>query len=184
MQITLFTANCTGVKTNCIYPNKVVAESKAEMVEAIKRDHVCAKYTNNYRSNDNFEEAVGIFMDNDNDHSENPADWLTAEKLSELLCDVDHVIAPSRHNMLPKDNKAARPRQHIYFPTAVFTDRKKYEELKAAIQRMYPFFDDNAKDAARFFFGSACSEDDLIWNEGWLTIDEAVDALFFWLPAA
>ena len=175
MQITLFTANCTGVKTNCIYPNKVVAESKAEMVEAIKRDHVCAKYTNNYRSNDNFEEAVGIFMDNDNDHSENPADWLTAEKLSELLCDVDHVIAPSRHNMLPKDNKAARPRQHIYFPTAVFTDRKKYEELKTAIQRMYPFFDDNAKDAARFFFGSACSEDDLIWNEGWLTIDEAVD---------
>ena len=175
MQITLFTANCTGVKTNCIYPNKVVAESKAEMVEAIKRDHVCAKYTNNYRSNDNFEEAVGIFMDNDNDHSENPADWLTAEKLSELLCDVDHVIAPSRHNMLPKDNKAARPRQHIYFPTAVFTDRKKYEELKAAIQRMYPFFDDNAKDAARFFFGSVCSEDDLIWNEGWLTIDEAVD---------
>ena len=175
MQITLFTANCTGVKTNCIYPNKVVAESKAEMVEAIKRDHVCAKYTNNYRSNDNFEEAVGIFMDNDNDNSENPADWLTAEKLSELLCDVDHVIAPSRHNMLPKDNKAARPRQHIYFPTAVFTDRKKYEELKAAIQRMYPFFDDNAKDAARFFFGSACSEDDLIWNEGWLTIDEAVD---------
>ena len=113
MQITLFTANCTGVKTNCIYPNKVVAESKAEMVEAIKRDHVCAKYTNNYRSNDNFEEAVGIFMDNDNDHSENPADWLTAEKLSELLCDVDHVIAPSRHNMLPKDNKAAKPRQHI-----------------------------------------------------------------------
>ena len=175
MQITLFTANCTGVKTNCIYPNKVVAESKAEMVEAIKRDHVCAKYTNNYRSNDNFEEAVGIFMDNDNDHSENPADWLTAEKLSELLCDVDHVIAPSRHNMLPKDNKAARPRQHIYFPTSVFTDRKKYEELKTAIQRMYPFFDDNAKDAARFFFGSACSEDDLIWNEGWLTIDEAVD---------
>ena len=175
MQITLFTANCTGVKTNCIYPNKVVAKSKAEMVEAIKRDHVCAKYTNNYRSNDNFEEAVGIFMDNDNDHSENPADWLTAEKLSELLCDVDHVIAPSRHNMLPKDNKAARPRQHIYFPTAVFTDRKKYEELKTAIQRMYPFFDDNAKDAARFFFGSGCSEDDLIWNEGWLTIDEAVD---------
>lgn len=53
MQITLFTANCTGVKTNCIYPNKVVAESKAEMVEAIKRDHVCAKYTNNYRSNEN-----------------------------------------------------------------------------------------------------------------------------------
>src|SRR5574344_692159 len=175
MQITLFTANCTGVKTNCIYPNKVVAESKAEMAEAIKRDHVCAKYTNNYRSNDNFEEAVGIFMDNDNDHSENPADWLTAEKLSELLCDVDHVIAPSRHNMLPKDNKAARPRQHIYFPPPVFTDRNKYEELKAAIQRLYPFFDDNAKDAARFFFGSACSEDELIWNEGWMTIDEAVD---------
>ena len=68
MEITLYTANCTGVETNCIYPNKVVVTNKAEMLEAIKHDHVCAKYTNNYRNNNNFEQAVGIFMDNDNDH--------------------------------------------------------------------------------------------------------------------
>ena len=123
MEITLYTANCTGVETNCIYPNKVVVTNKAEMLEAIKHDHVCAKYTNNYRNNNNFEQAVGIFMDNDNDHSDNPDEWLTAEKLSEVLSDIDHVIVPSRHNMRPKGKKSARPRRHVYFPTATFTDK-------------------------------------------------------------
>ena len=175
MEITLYTANCTGVETNCIYPNKVVVTNKAEMLEAIKHDHVCAKYTNNYRNNNNFEQAVGIFMDNDNDHSDNPDEWLTAEKLSEVLSDIDHVIVPSRHNMLPKGEKAARPRQHVYFPTAAFTDRQQYEKLKDAVVRMFPFFDKGAKDAARFFFGSACTEEELIWNEGWLTVDQAAD---------
>lgn len=175
MELILYTANCTGVRSNCLYPNRVVITDKDGLCAAIKFDHVAAKYKDNYRSNDNFEEATGIFMDNDNDHSENPEDWLTAEKLSELLAEVDHAITPSRNDMKAKNGKAARPRQHVYFPTSVFTDKDQYAALKSAIQRAFPFFDDNATDAARFFFGSDAAADAVIWNEGWLTIDEYVD---------
>ena len=37
---------------------------------------------------------------------------------------------------------------------------------------MYPFFDDNALDAARFLFGS--DADEVVWHEGWINIDEEV----------
>ena len=175
MELILYTADCTGIPSNCVYPHEVVVDSKEKMVEAIEKDHVCAKYRNNYRSNENFMEANGFFMDNDNDHTDNPAEFITAEKLSEMLADVDHVIVPSRHNMLPKGSKPAKPRQHIYFPCQPYKDSTMYAAVKRAIQKKFPFLDDNAMDAARFFFGSSCDADDIIWNEGFLQIDETLD---------
>lgn len=175
MELILYTADCTGIPSNCVYPHEVVVDSKEKMVEAIEKDHVCAKYKNNYRSNENFMEANGFFMDNDNDHTDNPAEFITAEKLSEMLADVDHVIVPSRHNMLPKGSKPAKPRQHIYFPCQPYKDSTMYAAVKRAIQKKFPFLDDNAMDAARFFFGSSCDADDIIWNEGFLQIDETLD---------
>ncbi|MCI9076330.1 MAG: hypothetical protein HFH10_11155 [Dorea sp.] len=41
------------------------------------------------------------------------------------------------------------------------------------IQKAYPFFDDNALDVARFIFGS--DPDEVVWHEGWVTIDEEVN---------
>lgn len=175
MELILYTADCTGIPSNCVYPHEVVVDSKEKMVEAIEKDHVCAKYKNNYRSNENFMVANGFFMDNDNDHTDNPAEFITAEKLSEMLADVDHVIVPSRHNMLPKGSKPAKPRQHIYFPCQPYKDSTMYAAVKRAIQKKFPFLDDNAMDAARFFFGSSCDADDIIWNEGFLQIDETLD---------
>lgn len=175
MELILYTADCTGIPSNCVYPHEVVVDSKEKMAEAIGKDHVCAKYKNNYRSNENFMEANGFFMDNDNDHTDNPAEFITAEKLSEMLADVDHVIVPSRHNMLPKGSKPAKPRQHIYFPCQPYKDSTMYAAVKRAIQKKFPFLDDNAMDAARFFFGSSCDADDIIWNEGFLQIDETLD---------
>ena len=172
MKLVLYTADCTGNQANCLYPNRVEITSGEQLKEAIQKDHVSARYQNNYRSNDNFMEATAVFMDNDNDFSDDPKDWITAEKLSEMLGDVDHAIAPSRHNMQEKDGKSARPRQHVYFPIHPMTDRQAYQNLKAAIQKKFPFFDANALDAARFFFGSKV--DQVIWNEGWMTIDELI----------
>ena len=139
MELILYTADCTGIPSNCVYPHEVVVDSKEKMVEAIEKDHVCAKYKNNYRSNENFMEANGFFMDNDNDHTDNPAEFITAEKLSEMLADVDHVIVPSRHNMLPKGSKPAKPRQHIYFPCQPYKDSTMYAAVKRAIQKKFPF---------------------------------------------
>ena len=49
MELILYTADCTGIPSNCVYPHEVVVDSKEKMVEAIEKDHVCAKYKNNYR---------------------------------------------------------------------------------------------------------------------------------------
>lgn len=110
-------------------------------------------------------------MDVDND-SENESDWLDAEKLHEMFRNYDHVIFPSRHNMIPKDGKKARPKNHILFRTKKYTDSSAYNAAKVQIQEKYSFFDSNALSAARFFFGCDVSPEYVIWNETGRTIDE------------
>ena len=80
----------------------------------------------------------------------NPADWMTPEKLEEIFADVAYGLAPSRHNLIEKDGKAARPKFHIYFEIEEVRDAGKYAALKRVIHREYPFFDGNALDAGRF----------------------------------
>ncbi|MBV1757693.1 MAG: primase C-terminal domain-containing protein [Dethiosulfatibacter sp.] len=172
MQLTLFTANCAGNKANCSYPNKVHITNASELQEAVKADHVCAEYKDNYRSIDNFISSDCLVMDIDNDHSENPADWLTAEKIESIYGDVDYVLTTSRHHMIVKEGKAARPKYHIYFQIEACNNSDSYASMKAALQKQYNFFDDNALDSARFLFGA---ESDVVWHEGWLTIEDLLD---------
>lgn len=175
MKFTLSTADCTGNAANCLYPHDQEVSTPEELAAAVAKDQVFARYKGSYRNIANFLESDVIPMDCDNDHSEDPEDWLTAEKLEEVFTDVDHVIFPSRHHMLPKNGKAARPKYHILFPIFPCTDAAAYAAVKSALQAKYDFFDDNALDAARFFFGSACGAEDIVWHEGFLTIDETLD---------
>ena len=177
MQVTIFTANCIGQTANCSYPNKVTVVTPEQLKETVKTDHVCAEYKENYRGIDNFIRSDVIVMDIDNDHSEEPAEWITSEKLEELFPDMEYMLASSRHHLLPKEGKSARPRYHIYFPISEITDAEVYGNLKKALQKEYPFFDGNALDAARFIFGAECGE--VLVHEGWMTIDEEIDASQF-----
>lgn len=173
MQVTICTANCVGQAGNCSYPNRTVVTSAEELKAAVVRDHVCAEYRENYRSNENFLRADVMVMDIDNDHSEDPVEWITPGKLSELLPDVEFLIAASRHHMLPKDGKTARPKFHVYFPIEECVDSGKYAGMKRALQKLFPFFDANALDAGRFIYGADTEE--VIHQEGWMTVDEAFD---------
>ena len=175
MKLTLYRADCSGDAKNCVYPHKAAIRTPKDLAAAAAFDHVFANYLNSYRNIDNFLESDVVPMDCDNDHSEDPKDWYSADALEEIFADVDHIILPSRHNMLPKNGRAARPRHHILFPIAVCRDAAMYTAVKSAIQKKYAFFDDNALDAARFFFGAACTADDIIWHEGFLSIDETLD---------
>ena len=173
MQVTIFTANCVGQAGNCSYPNKVTVVTPEQLQEAVKKDHVCGEFKGNYRSIDNFIRSDVIVMDIDNDHSEDPTEWITPEKLEELFPNVEYLLAPSRHHLLDKEGKPARPRYHMYFPITEITDAARYGNLKKAIQNAYPFFDGNALDAARFIFGAEC--DEVIFHDGWMTVDEEVE---------
>lgn len=181
MQLILYTADCTGDAENCRYPHRVEAASPAELAEAVSRDHVAAKYKGYYRSNDNFEEAEVLEMDCDNDHSDDPADWLTPEMLAEDtdLGDVEFATTPSRHNMLPKGEKSARPRFHFHASIEKCTSPDRLAAMKKALQKKYPFFDGKALDAGRFMFGSAVSEEEVFWHDGFLTVDEIIGDLVY-----
>lgn len=173
MKLTLFTAKCIGNRANCSYPNKVKISTPEELQRAVRTDHVCAAYKDNYRSIDNFLSSDCLVMDIDNDHSERPENWLTAEMIADIFEDVDFVLATSRHHMISKDGKMARPKYHIYFPIAECSDAEMYGAMKNALQKKYSFFDDNALDAARFLFGAESTE--VVWHEGWLTVDDLVE---------
>lgn len=174
MRLILQTANVVCDAKNCLYPTRVEISNATELRDAIEFDHVCAEYKGNYRSINNFIRSNVVVMDCDNDHSDNPEEWITPEAIDEMMPDVSYAISFSRNHMKVKDGKAARPKFHVYFEIEVTEDAKYYADLKAGIKKAYPFFDGNALDAARFIFGSDAGE--CIWHEGWQTIDELVEA--------
>lgn len=177
MKLVLQTANVTQDPKNCFYPNTVEITDGEQLRQAVRFDHVCAVYRNHYRSNSNFLKSNVLVMDCDNDRSDDPADWITTEKMEELFPDVSYAIAYSRHHMKVKDGKAARPKFHVYFEIEETEDADYYAALKVAVQRQYPFFDDNALDAARFIFGADSGP--CVWHEGWMGIDDVVPADHF-----
>lgn len=56
--------------------------------------------------------------------------------------------------MKQKGDRSPRPRFHVTFETDTFTDSESYTTFMKKVQGLYPFFDDGALDAARFFFGN------------------------------
>jgi putative DNA primase/helicase len=176
MKFVIYTASCTGNAANCDYPYKVEVDSPQVLQEAVKKDHVCASYKDNYRSKDNFISSDVIVMDVDNDHTENELEFITADKMDELFPDINYCLVPSRHHMLPKGKLPAAPRFHVMFPVEPINDAESYAKAKETLAKMYPFFDSNALDAARFLFG--CDADEITWHEGWMSImDELEDGV-------
>lgn len=112
MKMTLYTAGCRGNEKNSRYPNKRIVVDADGLWKAVAFDHVCAAYEGHHRSKLNFLMADVCVMDLDNDHSENPDDWVTPETMREMLLAISptlcFAIVPSRSNRKEKDGKAAR----------------------------------------------------------------------------
>ena len=170
--ITAYTANCIGDATNTLYPHVCTLRTQEEIRNAFRHDYVLATYKDNYRSKDNFICSDVAGMDVDNDHSENPDDWLYPEDLRARLPGVEFIIVYSRHHMKPKDGKSARPRYHVLFAISPTHSGEEYAALKAKIHKLIPEFDKQALDAARFFFGTPNPEVEIY--EGIKTIDEYI----------
>lgn len=168
MKFTVFTASCTGREANCRYPQKREIQTAQDLKEAAAFDHVCAAYQDSYRSRDNFLWSDVVVMDCDNDHTENPQEWVTGEELLARLPGVAVAIVPSRNNGKDKDGRTARPRFHAYFPIPKLEDEKAYSLLKQEIRERFPFFDEAALDSARFLYGTPTET--ILWQEGEETI--------------
>lgn len=170
MQFTLSHSGQTGVQTTTVYPNQVTITDEISLQTVVQFDHVAGLFLNNTRSNTNFIQSDVLVMDIDNDHSENPDEWITVERLKEIFADYNFALVTSRSHLKAKGGKAPRPKFHIYFQIEEVADKDIYVAMKEELCNQYKFFDDNAKDAARFFFGNPNAQ--VIWHDSWLTIDE------------
>lgn len=167
---TLYTSNIIGQTSNCLYPKQVEVNSADDLKLASSHDFVCAKYKNSYRNESNFLESNCLPVDCDNDHSESHVEWVTPNDVARAFPGVAFAVHYSRHNNLEKDGKPPRPRFHILFPIAVETSPKAYKDMKTRVQKYFPYFDTNALDAARFFFGT--QDPKVEWYEGDLNLTE------------
>lgn len=168
LNFTIYTAYCVGNNGNCLYPNKMIVTDKESFIASTKMDHVTAKYKGNYRSKDNFEFSDCIPLDCDNDHSDNPNEWVTPLDIALEIPGVAFAVSYSRHHNLPKGNKSARPRFHIFFPIEIVSDEQKYADMKRRIADAFPYYDANALDSARFLYGN--DSDEVEFYEGNKTI--------------
>lgn len=155
---TLYSADVTGNPGNCSYPHKQVVLDEVNLKAAICHDYVCAEYRNSYRNGENFIGSDCLPVDCDNDHSENPEDWITPEDVMQAFPGVTFAVHYSRFNQREKNGKAARPKFHVLFPIDTVTDAALYSDMKKLVNSIFPYFDTQALDAARFFFGTAAAE--------------------------
>ena len=167
--MTVYISSVSGQKTNTSYPFEVPVTTETDLAKAAAYDHVCAHFAdgqNNrgksikaYRSKKTFLSSNCLPMDCDNTNT-NPlmedvpeSDWKTPEDVRATFPGVPFYVVYSRNHMKVKNDLPARPRFHVYFPIDEMKNVAAYEKLKAAVQRKFPAFDDNAIDGARFFFG-------------------------------
>lgn len=155
---TIYSADVTGNPGNCSYPHKHVILDETSLKTAICHDYVCAEYLNSYRNGDNFISSDCLPVDCDNDHSENPADWMTPDDVMQAFPGVTFAIHFSRFHNREKNGKAARPKFHVLFPIEHCTDASLYSDMKKLVNSIFPYFDTQALDAARFFFGTAAAD--------------------------
>lgn len=161
---------------NIVFADTVEVTSADELKASCLFDHVGAVLRDGYRSNKDFVTSNVVIMDCDNE-DDNPETWVTPEKVAEDLPGVEFAVVPSRHNMLPKGNKEPRPKFHVYFPIRDCADIEAYVGLKAELLRRCPYFDSNARDAARMIFGVENPEV-TVYNEGEgsITVDDYINS--------
>ena len=166
-------ATVSGAQRNLHYPHHTAIASAADLKRAVALDHVAATYEGDMRGSDRYISSDCVVMDVDNDHSENPTEWVTPETLALIFPDVAFATATSRNHMKDKGEKSARPRFHAYFPIALVSDGDEYASIKRRLASFTGIFDRNALDSARFIYGTPNSE--VTWVDGELTITDFID---------
>ncbi len=168
----LFCSKVLQQNNNCYYPDKIRVCNAKDLLEAVSHDYVCAEYNDNKRSVVNFVTSDCLAMDIDNDHSDLKSDWVTPGRIAKDFNDVQFAVHYSRNHMLRKNGKSARPKFHVLFPINEIDNADKYSAMKERLIKLYPYFDKGAKDAARFFFGTANPQVQLFY--GTTTVDEHI----------
>lgn len=136
---TIYSADVTGNPGNCSYPHKHIILDEDSLKAAVCHDYVCTEYKNSYRNGDNFIGSDCLPVDCDNDHSENPEDWITPEDVLQAFPGVTFAVHYSRFNNRVKNGKPARPKFHVLFPIDYVTDAAFYSNMKKLVNSIFPY---------------------------------------------
>lgn len=166
----VYSSNSTQERFNTVYPNEHEIDSAESLLEAVKHDYVCALYADNERGKNNFIKTDCLPLDVDNDHSEDPEEWITSDDIPFIFPEVTYAIHFSRNNQREKNGKAARPKFHILFPIDEISDVGEYEALKKQVAEYFSRCDHNALDGARFFYGT--HDPDVIFVKGSMNLSD------------
>lgn len=166
---------------NCLYPHEINVVDIDSLKKAVSYDYVCAAYKGNYRSIDNFTSSNCIGVDFDNDHSNNPEDWITSDSIKNMFRDVPFLVHYSKSHMKPKIGKGKtdfgpRPRFHVIFLIDEINNESDYKALKERLFNYCPLIDYNAKDSARFLAGTPNPE--VEWIDGNITLNQFLDDVY------
>ena len=150
----IYSSNQRENEANVIYGREFKIDNEELFTQAVSYDYVCAKFKDNQRSNKNFISSDCIAMDIDNDHSDSPREWITPDRVAKFFHEVKFAIHYSRNHLKSKNGKSPRPKFHVLFPVNKITNADEYSAMKREVFNLFPYFDKNALDAGRFFFGT------------------------------
>lgn len=177
-RVTIHYADYCQNPKNCLYPHEGTVADAEEFARIVAHDHVFFDFRDNYRNLDNFIGTSVLAVDCDNDHSEQPEEWISLRRMTEIFASVRFVAYTSRNHEKPKGSKAARPRFHMVFPIERITSADEYKQLGEQLQRYLPVFDENAMDAGRFYFGNP--EAKVYFHDGDLSITDFLEEAALW----
>lgn len=170
---TVFCSDVLGNPSNCFYKHKSVVLDEKILKKAVSNDYVCAEYKNGYRSGENFIGSDCLPVDCDNDHSDDPQDWVTPNDVETAFPGVTFAIHYSRSNNAVKKGKSARPRFHVLFSIDCIYDVNAYAKMKKTVNQIFPYFDKKALDSARFFYGTENAAVEI--HQGIMTLSEFIN---------
>ena len=99
MEVIVFHSGNCGNAQNCLYPYNGTGSTPDELKKLFCYDHTFIRFKNNYRSKENVLEDSVAALDNDNDHTDDPTEWIPIESIPELFPGVPCVVSTSRHHM-------------------------------------------------------------------------------------
>ena len=173
--LTVHHSNRCGNAKNCLYLYSGTSSDPEELKVLFSHDHTFIDFKDNYRSKEKFLKATVATLDNDNDHSDDPAEWIPIDDIPRLFPGIPCVVSTSRHHMKQKGDRSPRPRYHVAFQIDVLTDPAEYAALLSRVQALFPFFDAKVLDAGRFFFGNPDTE--VYTFQGYRTLTDFIEEL-------
>lgn len=168
---TLYSSNAFEKEFNTSYPKKIEVNNLDDFKKAVSHDYVSIRFKDYKRSNVNFIESNCIIMDID--HSNDSSSWITPEKISDFFPNVTYLVHFSRHHLIAKGSKEARPKFHVFFPIKPCDNAENYKAIELKIYRFRKFFDGKAIDNGHFFYGT--KDPQVIAFKGEQTIDEFLE---------